>query len=341
MTEPAPASNKPASALPILTIVIPTYNRPNELKRLVTALLLQRDPRWRLLVIDNCSDTPVASILPPEVEVIRNRTNIGIYGNVIRSLERAETEWVWIVGDDDIPLRDAIAQALAAIVRYPDAGVLNFAWDGRTGDRKEPRVFTSVDDYLANCDDFSAALWISTNIYARRHYMPLMSFAYTYAAASPHYALTLMMLAKAVPYIALPNIVVTYTMAEEGSWSFADTNVFMTIAFDLPISGKQRRMLSRMMRRDYMKLRPDLKYCISVMRWPEVRSDTMYLFMRRRLALATAEGSPWLFVVAIFCGCALAITPIPTLLRAIYRLKHRGSDMPVPDKKKISRLYRM
>lgn len=340
MTTP-PSLDQRSSVRPIVTIVIPTYNRPDALKRLVTALLLQQDPRWRLLVIDNCSPVPAASILPPEVEVIRNSTNIGIHGNVIRCFERAETDWVWVVGDDDVPVPGGIAQALATIEQYPDAGVLNFAWEVRTRHRKAVRVFTTLDDYLANCDDYSAALWISTNIYSRRHYMPVISFAYTYAVASPHYAMTLMMLAKGIPYVALPNIVMRNMMTKGDGWNVADTFVFQTMVLDMPISGRQRRMLSRMMRRDDLKLKPDLSYCVNVMRWPDMRSDTLYLFLRRRLTLAIAEESPWLFAITVICGCALAIAPIPTLLRAIYRLIHRGRDMPKVDKKTIARLYRM
>lgn len=66
---------------PILTIGIPTYNRPESIKKSVRALLPQLNDQVVLRVWDNCSDTPVADLFTEEEKqkfnIVRNRTNIG------------------------------------------------------------------------------------------------------------------------------------------------------------------------------------------------------------------------------------------------------------------------
>ena len=47
----------------MITIAIPTYNRNRTLKENLRLLLPQLTDRCRLLIIDNCSDTPVAETL--------------------------------------------------------------------------------------------------------------------------------------------------------------------------------------------------------------------------------------------------------------------------------------
>ena len=55
---------------PILTIGIPTYNRPESIKKSVRALLPQLNDQVVLRVWDNCSDTPVADLFTEEEQIL-------------------------------------------------------------------------------------------------------------------------------------------------------------------------------------------------------------------------------------------------------------------------------
>ena len=49
----------------------------------------------------------------------RNRVNVGGNANVLRCLEKAESERAWIIGDDDIPEQGALARVAMALAENP------------------------------------------------------------------------------------------------------------------------------------------------------------------------------------------------------------------------------
>lgn len=105
-------------SVPVLTIAIPTYNRPDELARTLSVILpqLKNDDRVYLLIIDNHSKKSASAVLEslsmevPEgqIQVLRNNINIGGNANIMRCFEMCETEWIWVLGDDDAPSPDAL-----------------------------------------------------------------------------------------------------------------------------------------------------------------------------------------------------------------------------------------
>jgi abequosyltransferase len=109
----------------LLTIAIPTYNRPEQLQNTLRVILPQvvSDERVRLLVLDNHSATPAQKIYSAldieaaseRVEIIRNKVNIGANANIMRCFEMCETSWLWVLGDDDKPATDAVGLILKDI----------------------------------------------------------------------------------------------------------------------------------------------------------------------------------------------------------------------------------
>ena len=104
-----------------LTIAIPTYNRPVQLKATLEIILPQvlACEQVQLLLLDNHSEMPVQTILnsllpcPHErIKVKRHPTNIGGNANLMRCFELCETEWLWALGDDDTPALDAVQTIL-------------------------------------------------------------------------------------------------------------------------------------------------------------------------------------------------------------------------------------
>ena len=152
---------------PILTIGIPTYNRPQNIVKTVRTLLPQLNERVKLVVHDNCSDTPVADLFTDDEKKLfyirRNNVNIGGDANIAGVIYHADTKWVWDLGDDDYPLEDAINTILKYIDKYPDTLMFNF-------NSYLERVTESFEELVNLCKYryvYANFVYISSGIYNR------------------------------------------------------------------------------------------------------------------------------------------------------------------------------
>jgi glycosyltransferase involved in cell wall biosynthesis len=154
---------------PLLTIAIPTYNRSGCLAQLLEFLApqLAGETRVELLISDNASpdDTPevVASFQARGTELTysRNETNIGPDANFLRCYEKAQGEYVWLVGDDDVIVPGGLREVLERLqTRRYDLIHVNslgfrdtFARQFDPGSRRGIKEFKSARDF---------ALYVST-----------------------------------------------------------------------------------------------------------------------------------------------------------------------------------
>lgn len=179
---------KPESK-PLLSICIPTFNRPDKLIQVVEAFCQQWRPEIALRVLDNHSPTPPIEILGflfekypnVDISVHRHITNIGGPANLLRCFESGDTEWLWIVGDDDLPSAGAVAEVIQALVNYPEAVCINFQTSllRRWGvSREEIKIATDLSDCVKSLDNFSNFLFISANAYRRDAMLPFLRAAY-------------------------------------------------------------------------------------------------------------------------------------------------------------------
>lgn len=129
----------------ILTVCIPTYNRPTHIQRQVRDVLKQIVPGVELLVLDNHSDTPVKSYFTEEelslFTIKRHLSNIGGDANNAHCLEMVDHGWVWLLGDDDQIRPDAVNIILGLIKRHPDCCYIN------TGNKRD-ELCTTLDQFL-------------------------------------------------------------------------------------------------------------------------------------------------------------------------------------------------
>ena len=113
------AEPRDARDLRVAAVVV-TYDRPQELRQVVTALQRQSRPPDHIIVFDNGGDTRAASVLAEDterVEIVHSETNLGGAGGfsqgLARGLERG-VDWVWLLDDDAVPEVEALAQLLAS-----------------------------------------------------------------------------------------------------------------------------------------------------------------------------------------------------------------------------------
>lgn len=157
----------------VLTIAIPTYNRNEKLKRSIEVLVPQLNSKVKILILDNESTTPVAETLAEilnklnaesAVTIVRNKANVGMAANIIRCFETCDTEWMWLLGDDDVPNLVAVAGVLEDIEKHKDCSFLNYK-SPLCPTRKADFYTTGQEQLLDQLDGFGNLLFISVGVY--------------------------------------------------------------------------------------------------------------------------------------------------------------------------------
>jgi abequosyltransferase len=102
----------------LLTVVIPTFNRAGYLDLCLANLVPQMREHGdavELVILDNASadNTPQVAgkyqAQCPALVYLRNPENIGSDRNIAEGFNRARGRYVWVLGDDDVPLEGTIS----------------------------------------------------------------------------------------------------------------------------------------------------------------------------------------------------------------------------------------
>ncbi|WP_243227007.1 glycosyltransferase [Microbacterium sp. CIAB417] len=112
-----------------LDIFIPYWGDPALLKQTVASVLAQRDPQWRLTVIDDCyPDASVAEwfaqITDERVRYLRNDTNLGITENYREAVRLADEPHMMLLGSDDLLHPEYVGLISQTIRAVPGADVV-------------------------------------------------------------------------------------------------------------------------------------------------------------------------------------------------------------------------
>ncbi|MGD0288892.1 MAG: glycosyltransferase family 2 protein [Candidatus Binataceae bacterium] len=130
------------SSQPLITTVIPTYQRPNMLRRAIRSVLDQTYPHFKICVYDNASNDETGEVVSAmasrdsRIRYHRHPTNIGAQDNFIFGLSQVDTPLVHLISDDDFLLPGFFAQATSALNKHPSVaffsgGMLSADPDGR------------------------------------------------------------------------------------------------------------------------------------------------------------------------------------------------------------------
>ena len=98
------------TTLPLVTVAIPTRNRPALLQRALNCVHRQDYRNIELLIADNCSEgNEVARVIEsfrakmPDIKYVRHTTDIGGIKNFFSLLDRANGKYfMWLADDDEI-----------------------------------------------------------------------------------------------------------------------------------------------------------------------------------------------------------------------------------------------
>lgn len=122
---PDPASELPAAApSPLVSVVVPTYNRVRQLRELLRSLELQQWRPLEIIVVDDGSTDPVPEDIGadwetrPELNLrILRQTNQGAAAARNNGFSASRGDYVYFVDSDDVVERDGIRRMAEALER--------------------------------------------------------------------------------------------------------------------------------------------------------------------------------------------------------------------------------
>lgn len=172
----------------ILTITIPTYNRPEKVRNTLLRLIPQLNDNVFIRVLDNHSDVDVKSFIykyndispaiADKVEIVRNRTNIGADANFIRCFELCDTPYIWMLGDDDKVEDNAVELILEEIENFKNSDLIGFNFKSNCCwvPRNSTITISSTSELVNKLDTFGNWLFISTSVYKTEVYLKYIRY---------------------------------------------------------------------------------------------------------------------------------------------------------------------
>ena len=109
------------ASTPLISILIPTWNRPQALFRLVEHINSTKHDDIEIVIVDNFSDEKNwlelknITSLHNNVRLFRNEQNIGMTPNWNKAIEYAKGTWFGFICDDDMYKEGALARARTII----------------------------------------------------------------------------------------------------------------------------------------------------------------------------------------------------------------------------------
>lgn len=175
---------------PNLSIGIPTFNRKLQLRNQLKSLLKQDLSNvYEIIVVDNNSDYNIKELIDEfNTDIIRliiNPFNIKMASNMLSPFLYCKTDWLWLLSDDDLSLKDSIKKITDEINFSPvNTGMIKFELK-KKGSKQKITLVDNLNDYI----DYyfneqkirrGELVFISTNVYNATIIKDYLGYAYEY-----------------------------------------------------------------------------------------------------------------------------------------------------------------
>lgn len=163
-----------------VSVVLPTYGRPEYFEEAVASVVNQTYPAVQLVVVDDCSPEPVSPLLDGidtagiDVTLVRHEENRGACAARNTGIEEARGEYIAFIDDDDIWMETKLERQIEVLESSgPEVGAVytgqRYVNDGRTTNVRLPTTSGDVTaDILrgASLNPFSCVLVDATVVEA-------------------------------------------------------------------------------------------------------------------------------------------------------------------------------
>tara|TARA_B110000503_G_scaffold134462_1_gene213513 strand:+ start:158 stop:1186 length:1029 start_codon:yes stop_codon:yes gene_type:complete len=215
----------------LLTIYIPSYNRLEKLKTTLSNLLPQciSSSDIRVVVQDNHSDTDYKIALKEildcyseslcAIEINRNIVNIGMGANILKGFEFCDSQWLWILSDDDTLASDALSNIRKSMDNVADdIGFIRFSSQySSVSATHNINNFKEFVDSASTSNSFNNYIFISNGIYRLSQLSPELVHGYnnchTYI---PHFMMLVHYILQGGRSIISPYRIVQYDVPSLG-----------------------------------------------------------------------------------------------------------------------------
>jgi glycosyltransferase involved in cell wall biosynthesis len=127
----------------LVSICIPTHNRPELLERAVRSCLVQTFKDFEIIITDNgdndASRDVVARLADPRIRYYKDETCVGPWANGNRAAALATGNYIKFLMDDDLMKPECLARMVEALEKHPSAGVAMAPMD--IIDAEDRRIF--------------------------------------------------------------------------------------------------------------------------------------------------------------------------------------------------------
>jgi glycosyltransferase involved in cell wall biosynthesis len=117
---------------PLVSVVVPTHNRPTQLRRAVDSVLRQTYRQLELIVVDDCGEIEAAAglagIHDERLSVIRRMENGGASAARNTGIEAARGEMIGFLDDDDEWLPTKLERQVPVLDGAPQSVALVYCW---------------------------------------------------------------------------------------------------------------------------------------------------------------------------------------------------------------------
>jgi glycosyltransferase involved in cell wall biosynthesis len=125
--------------MPEVSVIIPSFNRPELVERAVESVINQTLSDIEIIVVDDCSDVDLVTLLTgyKNLKVLRNDRNRGGCYSRNRGISEAKGKYLNFLDDDDILYPEKLEKQLKCFNRssIPNLGMVTCnVEDGRSGD---------------------------------------------------------------------------------------------------------------------------------------------------------------------------------------------------------------
>jgi glycosyltransferase involved in cell wall biosynthesis len=128
----------------LLTILIPTFNREDRLRKTLPYFLKEKSENIEFLVCDNGSTDGTESYIKKvqkkekRLNYVKNHTNIGMNRNIFRGFLEAKTNWISIFSDDDYIEKGFLSELEDCIEQNPNCGLVI------SSEKRSPKKFNKT-----------------------------------------------------------------------------------------------------------------------------------------------------------------------------------------------------
>ncbi len=148
------------ASLPLVSIMIPTYNRPELFVLTLESALSQTYPNVEVLVTDNSTNEDTAELMEyyknePRVTYLRNREAKSKPENFAPFETMAKGEYLQWLMDDDILAPQKLEKMMAVFMRYPNVSLVTSQRGLIDSEGNDKGIYIPVAGLKGECEIFS------------------------------------------------------------------------------------------------------------------------------------------------------------------------------------------